>query len=314
MAWLRDDHERKRLDWIRERATKLPEGTAVLDIGFDVPAHREIFAHCQYNFFDLRALLESARDSKQAGRYRIPVPDQSFDVVLGNSVFEWALRPEDALAEVGRGARRRAASCGSLRRRWPHPQTRRLGPALPSALPGTTATFAKQGLEEIGDAFGSAWASSAELSATCIEAGERLEHASTSSPTRRLHARGESAARAPAALRRPRAANAVRVPAREHHPGSAPSRCHRSSRRDLAGRRAGARAKAEPSVRARVGKRPLRQLTYLITSILGVTGRQRGAAQPGRGPETTGPRGGHRDLFPARPTWTEIVRKRPSRK
>ncbi len=267
---LSDAHESKRRSWVEERAAKLPPGARVLDIGFDEPAHRELFAHCEYSFFDLRALLESARAPGNAGQYRVPVDDERFDVVVCTSVFEWALYPETALREVTRTLKR-----GGLL--WVAPPLR----AAPRGAPPRTApslsfawyaaAFAKNGLD-IGDAF-AADGLFGELCAACIDAGQRVAEAEPDANTRaqleslllhelplvfaELEARTHlESSRAGIILEARRAAARAAAPAEAAAATAQPA--------------AGSRP-PEASVRARIGKPPLR-VTYLVTSILGVTG------------------------------------------
>jgi glycosyltransferase involved in cell wall biosynthesis/SAM-dependent methyltransferase len=294
-----ETYELKRLGWVRERAGKLAAGTRVLDVGFGAPEHREIFSHCDYSTFDLVAFLESARGGRGRNLYRIPIADASFDVVMCRGVFDWALYPEPALREIVRTM----APGGAL---WvaPPPLAAPAG-SPPRASSGLSfawyaAAFARQGLE-IGDAFAS-YGLFGELCAICLDAGHRLNE-STLNPDQRARLEDMLLRDLPpvfaelennVVLDSPRAGiilEAKRSPIPIDIGDTAP---------------AGASdARADTSVRVRLGKRPLR-ITYLITSILGVTGGNMTLLNQVEALR----RRGHAVTivtYSGRPTWTDIV-------
>jgi glycosyltransferase involved in cell wall biosynthesis/SAM-dependent methyltransferase len=257
-------HEDQRLSWIRERAAKLATGTRVLDIGFEVPAHREVFSHCRYSFFDLCGFLASGKEGKGRSVYHVPVADGAYDVVMCSSVFEWVLKPEDALREV----LRTLTPAGLV---WVAPP---LFTAPADAPPRASAAlsfswyaavFARQGLE-IGDAF-AASRPFQEMSKACVEAGRRLSEVEVG-PERRAELEALLLRDLPILF-----TNLDTNTGLESRTGGVVLEARRcTSTPEVAVEKSlASEPNAEPSVRARCGLRPLR-ITYLITSILGVTG------------------------------------------
>jgi len=250
-------YEKKRLSWLAERAGALRKGSRVLEVGFEVAAHREVFASTHYNFFDLRAFLANDATGGR-GQYKVPTEDEGFDVVVCSNVFEWVLYPESALRAICRTLKKG----GSL---WVAPP---LLTGIPEEAPARSvsgrtigwyaSTFARYGLD-IRNAYSSG-GFFAELAATCLDAGLSIGAApSLPAATRTSLERlllGElplsfAALDAAVPTESPRASvilEAVRV-------------------RDLPDQEA---ELAAPRLRAQ-NPRPLR-VTYLITSILAVTG------------------------------------------
>jgi glycosyltransferase involved in cell wall biosynthesis/SAM-dependent methyltransferase len=255
--WLFDAYEGRRLAWLAERAKTLAKGTRVLEVGFDGEVHRRIFSHCQYSFFDLRAFLASARSKDHPNAYKIPVDARLFEVVVSSNVLEWALYPEPALGEM-----LRALVPGG--RLWVAPPMLRLPEGTPpravSSLryPWYAATFARHGLD-ISDCF-EATGLLTELCTLCVEVGRALP-AGVAADGGREKLRRLLVHDVPLAL--------------AHLEVTTPMESPRSSL-ILEARHATA-AFTEPSpglgsrTVVRAGKRPLR-ITYLISSILGITG------------------------------------------
>ena len=243
--------------WLEERAETLAEGTRVLEVGFDGQAHRKLFSRCLYSFFDLRAFLASARSGDHPNTYKIPVEGQLFDVVVSSNVLEWALYPELALAEMVR-----VLAPGG--RFWVAPPKLRLSndtpPRAASSLgyPWYAATFARHGLE-ITDSF-HATGLITELCNLCVEVGRGLP-AGSAGIAEREHLRQLLVHDVPLAL--------------AHLEATTPLESPRSSLIVEALRpvgRSAERAQVSGSgIVVRAGKRPLR-ITYLISSILGITG------------------------------------------
>src|SRR5579863_2573440 len=250
-------HEDQRLSWIRERAAKLRTGTRVLDIGFEVPAHREVFAHCRYSFFDLRGFLASGKEGKGRNVYHVPVADGAYDVVMCSNVFEWVLRPEDALQEV----LRTLTPAGLV---WvaPPPFT-----APADAPPRATAflsfswyaaVFARHGLE-IGDAF-AASRPFQDMAKACVEAGRRLSEV-PATHERRAELESLLLSDLPTLFVNLDASTGL-----ESRTGGVVLEARRcaSTAEVAVPKSVAVEPNAEPSVRARCGLRPLR-ITYLIT-------------------------------------------------
>lgn len=290
-------HESRRLSWIRERAAKLGGRSRVLDIGFESSAHRELFAHCKYSFFDLRAFLGSAREKMGPNLYHVPTASGSFDVVMCTSLFEWVLHPELALREVLRTMRRSGSLWVAPPLLFPPPDA---PPRAASGLGFTwyAAAFARHGLE-IGDAFAAAGLFR-EISEACLEAGDRLS-AVELAPGKRAELegmllrdlpllfadldakmtldsqRGGVVLQATRKIPAPAAAVALDeggdAAGDARDPSAALDAADPYTVSDSAPRHAQPEAERipEPSLRARAGFRALR-ITYLITSITGVTG------------------------------------------
>jgi len=92
--------------WMAQMAATVPSGSDVLDAGAGTGIYRHLFSHCNYKSQDF------CQESTTQGRYtkmdyvcditNIPVPDESFDVILCTEVFEHLPEPVEAVKEFYR--------------------------------------------------------------------------------------------------------------------------------------------------------------------------------------------------------------------
>ena len=100
----------RRDKWMMRHANNIPSGSKVLDVGAGGCPYKSLFSHCEYFSHDFVQLSpEQIQDQKGYGKIDfvsdildIPVPDNSYDIILCTEVIEHVPDPIAVIKEISR--------------------------------------------------------------------------------------------------------------------------------------------------------------------------------------------------------------------
>lgn len=103
-VWGFNTYNRKQ--WVARQASLIPAGFRILDVGAGIGQYQPLFSHCEYHAHDFGqepgTLGKYTKLDYQSDINEIPVPDNSFDVILCTEVLEHVPEPVTAVGELAR--------------------------------------------------------------------------------------------------------------------------------------------------------------------------------------------------------------------